>query len=268
MSLSKQLTYGLIFLLCLTVNAQSKDSVKTKNESNHEDFEFKISPYGWLAGMATDVGGEKIRQSFNDLSSITNLGFQIAAQVRYKKWFLHSNFTYANLQVTEPIFSTHLDLDIIQLIWDNKIGYLAIDRTNEDDGIIKGWSMETTLGMIYWSNNIDLKLTISDDLPIPPIALSQQQNWTDLVVGVNFNIILSKTVNLYLSSNFGGFGIGNSSKIYYDLFYANTFRISKLLSVTAGYKTFHYQRENGSGAETLNTEVSTFGPLIGVSFHL
>lgn len=258
----KKLAYIVSFLFLV-----ANTSAQTKKENKDNNLAFELSPYGWLAGMATDVGGERIRQSFNDLASITNTGFQIAGLARYKKWYFHSNFTFANLQGGETLGNSSIDLNIVQLIWDNKIGYLVIDKVDEDDGIIRGWSMETTIGAIYWSNDVTVNLKIGD-LPLPPLEIEQKQNWTDLVVGVNFNIILSKTVNLQLASNIGGFGIGNSSNIYWDIFYANTFRVSKLLSVTAGYKTFNYKREDGVGANTLETKVTTFGPLLGVSFHL
>ena len=89
-----------------------------------------------------------------------------------------------------------------------------------------------------------------------------------MVVGANFQIILSKTVLLFLQADVGGFGIGNSSKLYWDFFLANTFRVSKLLSVTAGYRTFQYEREDGSGEDLVKSNIKTYGPLIGVSFHL
>lgn len=249
--------------------AQDTDTVKvdlSKLEKPNK-LRFTIAPYAWLAGMSTDVGGEKIRQSFNDLSSVTNLGLQAAVIVRYNRWSLQTNFTYANLAADQEIGPITAELDIVQIIWENKLGYLLIDRIDDADDIIRGWSMETTAGLIYWSNDIEVALEYPIDLPILPARLDEFQNWTDLVIGANFRIYLSKRVLLALSGNVGGFGIGNSSKLYYDLFYANTFRISKLLAVTAGYKSFTYDREDGSGDDQVSTKVKTYGPLIGLSFH-
>ncbi len=54
--------------------------------------------WGWPADhFKTDVGGEKLRQSFNDLSSITNFGFQLSAAARYKRFILSFDGTYAAL---------------------------------------------------------------------------------------------------------------------------------------------------------------------------
>ena len=260
----------LLFLaLGAKLAAQEIDTVKvdiTELEKPNK-WQFTFAPYAWLAGMSTDVGGEKLRQSFNDLSSITNLGLQGAFIVRYKRWSLQSNITYANLGAEQEIGPIRADVSIIQIIWDNKIGYLLIDRIDEGDDIIRGWSLETTVGAIYWSNDIEVALSYPIDLPALPQSIDEYQNWTDLVIGANARIYLSKRVLLALSGNIGGFGIGNSSKLYYDLFYANTFRISKLLAVTAGYKSFTYDREDGSREDLVSTKVKTYGPLIGVSFN-
>jgi len=94
----------------------------------------------------------------------------------------------------------------------------------------------------------------------------EPQAWWDLMVGLKARFILSRSVLLGISINGGGFGLGDSSKFSYDFSYVNTFKVSKLISVTAGYRTFRYKREDGEGDDKLETKVSAFGPLIGVSF--
>jgi hypothetical protein len=73
-------------------------------------------------------------------------------------------------------------------------------------------------------------------------------------------------VLLGLSLSGGGFGIGNASKYSWDFVYTNTFKVSKLILVTAGFRSFLYKREDGEGAEEVDTKVHVLGPLIGVSF--
>ncbi|MGB5395028.1 MAG: hypothetical protein WBN16_12310, partial [Lutimonas sp.] len=64
-----------------------------------------------------------------------------------------------------------------------------------------------------------------------------------------------------------GFGLGNASKPYHDIKCLNTFKVTKLLTVTAGYKTFTYRRIEGLGEERIKTNVTTFGPLLGVTMN-
>ena len=77
---------------------------------------------------------------------------------------------------------------------------------------------------------------------------------------------MSRSVLLSVAANGGGFGLGDSFKFSYDFAYLNTFKVSNLISVTAGYRTFRYTREDGVGDDLLETKVSAFGPLLGASF--
>lgn len=246
--------------------SKNKDSL-SNTEVKQKDWRFTLSPYALLASMSADVGGEKIRQTFSDLTSITNMGFQIAGSVNYKRWYFHTNYTYANLKAVGSIGPITLDAEVLQHIWDNKLGYRVIDKIDEGDDVIRGWSMETTLGFIYWGNNVSVDIEYPLDIDLPNNIVTGQ-NWMDFVVGANFDIFFSKTVHLTVQGDIGGFGIGNSSKLYWDFFFANTFKVSKLLSVTAGYRSFQYDREDGSGEDLVKSKIKTYGPLIGVSFHL
>lgn len=266
----KLIAISLSILFSISIVAQESGNANSEfvDKEKRKDWGFKIAPYGWLAGMSANVGGEKITQSFNDLASITNFGFQIVAQARYKKWSFGSNFTIAKLGAKETVGPLNIDFNINQIILDTKLGYVLIDKIDFENSIIRGWAMELTVGALYWFNGMTLDVDYTTDLPLPPTKLDQEQDWVDLVVGTNFRIILSKSVLLGLSVDIGGFGIGDSSKLYWDLVYVNTFKVSKLLTVTAGYKTFNYKRVDGTGDEELKTQVKTFGPLLGVAFNL
>lgn len=235
---------------------------------DRKDWSFKVAPYAWLAGTATDVGSEQIRQSFNDLVSLTNFGFQVVAQAKYKKWSLSTNLTYAKLGDIIQDGPLIIDFGVDQVILDSKIGYTIIDKINFGDNVIHGWAMEATIGAIYWSNIINLNADLDSpgDL-IFPISLRDNLAYVDLVIGTNYRVVFSKSVLLSISANVGGFGIGNSSVLYWDLLFANTFKVSELMTVTAGYKTFTDKTVSGEGADKLEVNIKTFGPLLGVAFN-
>ncbi len=267
----------IVFNYTFIFSQEKEEETGTANtefidKKERKPWSFKLAPYAWIAGNATDVGSEKIRQSFNDLTSLTNFGFQMVAQARYKKWSLSSNLTYAKLgtQMEEGLLL--IDYGIDQIILDSKIGYTIIDKIDFGDNVIYGWAMDATIGAIYWYNNItvDADLDVSIDLPVSgfPISINEELEYVDLVFGANFRIILSKSVLLGLSANVGGFGIGNSSELYWDFSFINTFKVSKLLTVTAGYKTFNDKTVSGEGEDEVKTHVKTYGPLIGVAFNL
>ncbi len=273
-------TFLLVIIIfnCTTIFSQEKEKKEETGTANTEfidkekrkDWTFKLAPYAWLAGTATDVGGEKIRYSFNDLYSLTNFGLQIIAQAKYNKWSLSTNLTYAKLGDKLEKGILLIDFAIDQIILDTKIGYTLIDKIDFGDDIIRGWAMDATIGAIYWSNNINVDVNVDSPINIPgfPVNVNEKLDYVDLVVGTNFRIILSKSVLLGLSANIGGFGIGNSSTLYWDLTFVNTFKVSKLLTVTAGYKTFTDKTVSGEGEDEIKTNIKTFGPLLGVTFNL
>ncbi|MBK3516743.1 hypothetical protein [Carboxylicivirga marina] len=88
------------------------------------------------------------------------------------------------------------------------------------------------------------------------------------MIGAKARIIISKSVLLSVGGDIGGFGIGNSSDLSYNFTYGNSFKVSKLLLITAGYRSLKYNRTDGSGEDELHTKVSAYGPFIGVSFVL
>ena len=65
---------------------------------------------------------KKIRQSFNDVVSLTNFGFQLNASIIYKKWLLTADGTYANLGSNLDQGPLTVDLDIKQYMFDLKLG--------------------------------------------------------------------------------------------------------------------------------------------------
>lgn len=259
----------LLLLLCFTSRAQDTES-GFQEVNKRKDWSFTISPYAWLAGNATDVGGEKLRQSFNDLSSLTNFGFQMESAVRYKRFTAKLDWTYAHLGT--GINNDYLNVDghVYQWIVDPKLGYIIYDKINFDEtNVIAGWSLEANIGAKYWVNDIrvDYSIPVFDKFPIEG-EFGEKQDWWDLMLGIKTRFILSKSVMLTVAGDIGGFGIANSSKFAWDLTYANTFKVSDLVLVTAGYRTFRYYRIDGTGNDEVKTKVHAYGPFIGVSFVL
>lgn len=268
----------LLFLSLCPIYAQVSDD-KYTGVDEMDDWGFVITPYALLASQSTDVGGEEIRQSFGDLSSLTNAGFQIIMAARYKRFVLSFDGTFATLgsRVTNSgnLVSSDIDFTIKQNIFDFKLTYVVYDNFEiKDSNVIKGWSIAVGGGGKYWSNNvnIDSKFTIHRPLQEDEIIEGSEtipQEWWDLMLGVKTKFVLSDKVMLGVNFNVGGFGIGDSSKFAYDFTYVNNFRVLNWMSVNAGFRSFSYKRvdEEGTAAE-FNTKVNVLGPFLGVSFIL
>ena len=139
----------------------------------------------------------------------------------------------------------------------------------ENNRVIDGWSLEVLGGAKYWSNDLNVDYTVFlGQQPIAEGSINEPQDWWDMMLGVRTTISLAPKVLLSSWINFGGFGIGNSSKFAYDFTYLNAFRVSRLVTINAGFRNFRYRRVDGEGQEELETRVNVLGPFLGVSFFL
>ena len=260
----------LLVLLLLFSNLCAQESLTIENDYNNHNSDWRIiiSPYLLIPGMATDVGGEKIRQSFNDISSMANFGMKLNTIFMYKKFILTADGTYGNLGASQKVGPVTAELEMKKYILDLKLGYLVHSTLDfSEKNVIKGWALEANAGAKYWKRDLAVDYVIEPPLgKIIEGSIEEPNAWWDLMVGARFRIFISKSVLLGISGNIGGFGVGNSSNLSWDFSYVNTFKVSNLISITAGYKTFRYSREDGEGDQKLETTVHVFGPLLGISF--
>ena len=271
-----RITSFLLFLLIATIGI----SQEKEPEKENDKWEIYFTPYALIASQSTDVGGQKIRQSFGDLASLTNAGFQIITTARYKRLFLTFDGTFAtlggNITSTGDLMSYDVDLTIKQRILDFKLSYMVYNNFEiKGSDVIKGWSLEFAGGVKYWQNDVIIDYTLTAHNPLPgkddKIVQDSEiipQKWFDLMLGGQADFILSDKVKLVVGFNVGGFGIGNSSKFAYDFTYINSFRVLKWLSVDVGFRNFYYNRVDGEGVDELTTKVKVIGPILGVTFDL
>ena len=269
---SKVLVIAILAGAIATSGAAATDSESIDGDylAEEQGLRFIISPYALLANQSTDVGGEQLRQNFGDLSSVTNFGFQLAASVMYKHWSLSFDGTYADLGGSTQQSVLEVDLDIKQYIADLRLGYVVLNRVDyeAEASVVRGWALDVNAGAKYWNNDVKLgyRIPIGDG----PLVLEDQfettQSWWDPMIGVKARIFISRSVLLGLYGSVGGFGIGSASDISTDFLYTNTFKISRVFSVTAGFRSFHYDRTDGEGEDEVKTKVTVLGPLLGVSF--
>lgn len=259
-------TFLCVFFVSISLHSQEVQSDFSDSKSAKK-WGFSITPYALLAAQSTDVGGQQLRQSFSDLSSITNAGFQIISTVRYDRFSFSFDGTFATLGVDESQGPIEVDVTIRQNIFDFKLGYRVLDYFKLDDNkAIDGWSLDFDIGAKYWLNDVDIAYTlIWNDTPLLNGALNEKQEWWDLMVGVNTKFIVSPKFLVSVAYNAGGFGIGNSSKFAQDFSYINSFKVHNMVLVNAGFRSFMYKRTDIQDGEDLNTKVSVLGPLLGVS---
>ena len=264
--------YIFLFLVALWIFPVSGQvtGLNFEEKKDRKDWSFSLTPYALLASQSTNVGGNQITQSFGELSSLTDAGFQLIAAVRYKRFGLAMDGTWASLGSEAEQGPLLLDVRVKQKILDFRGSYVVYETFQmENNRVIDGWSLEVLGGAKYWSNELNVDYTFFlGEQPVLEGSVEEPQNWWDPMLGVRTTISLAPRVLLSSWISFGGFGIGNSSKFAYDFTYLNAFRVSRLITINAGFRNFRYRRVDGSGEDQLETRVNVLGPFLGVSFFL
>lgn len=233
-----------------------------------DDWGLAITPYAWFAANSTDLGGQKIRQSFNDLASLTNLGFQCRLLARWRWVVFTADWTYADMGSGRVIGRVSADLGVKQHILDMKLGGSIYDtRTAAQDGGVGIW---LAAGVRYWDNDVNYTVTIAPVLPGEPTIDSgeEAQTWWDPVVGLVLHFPVTPEVGFYLRATGGGLGVGSASDYMWDAEFSALFRVSRRLLVAAGYRQFKYSRKDGEGENEVKQTVTVVGPAIGLSIGI
>jgi hypothetical protein len=255
---------GMLIANAQVTNQNFNEAKDAKNWS------FSITPYALLASQSTNVGGTRLTQSFGELTSLTDAGLQLIAKIRYRRFGLSLDGTWAKLGTDAQQGPLNLELQVKQKILDFTASYVIFETFQmENNRVIEGWNIEALAGGKYWSNQLRVDYEVSlGDIILDQGRIDEPQDWWDLMVGIQTTISLSPKVLLSSWINFGGFGIGNSSKIAYDFTYLNSFRVSRLITINAGFRNFRYRRVDGEGDSELETRVNVLGPFLGISFLL
>lgn len=258
----------VLILLSFSLNFAIAQEGQLDFTEKQSDWGFHLTPYALLASQSTDVGGQKIRQSFSDLASITNAGFQIVAGIRYKRLSLNFDGTFARLGEEFPDPPLLVDLKVKQQILDLRLRYILFESYESgQNGVIKGWSVAANAGPKVWRNNLELDYSlVFGDRVLDEGTLSEDQKWTDLMLGLRSQFIISSKFLVTVDGSIGGFGWGNSSDFSSDLTYLNSFKIAKHILINAGFRSFRYSRTDPSDTGDLSTKVKVQGPILGVSF--
>jgi len=261
---------SLVSVLVLAPGASAQDPLEmaeAPGESPERDWGLAFTPYVWFASQSTDVGGRAIRQSFNDLAAITDVGFQGRMLARWRRAVFTADWTYSDMSSSQEIGRITASQHINQHILDMKVGGMVYDsRTPEQDGGVGVW---LAVGARYWDNQTELVFSREPILPgggVVVDTLQAAQGWWDPVMGLTLHFPVTRTVSFLLRASGGGLGMGDSSDYLWDGEFGALFQVTRRWMVSAGYRQFKYDRTDGQGEDKVRQTVTVVGPAIGVSF--
>jgi len=270
--MTKASVCGLLVALIIPMSLVAQDPLEFpegEGGAPADDWSFVITPYVLFAAQSTNVGGIALRQSFNDLVSITDAGFQLRALARWRWLSLTLDGTFAELGTQKTLGPIELDLAIDQVILDLKVGGSVYDsRTSAQDG---GMAIWVGVGARYSDNQVQIVTERQPLLPSAPLivdTVSTAQTWWDPVLGVGMQFPVTPAVSFGARATGGGMGIGNASDYLWDYELSALFRVGRRFLVSGGFRHFQYSRTDGEGDEEVTQTVSVLGPQIGFSIGI
>ena len=125
-----------------------------------------VAVYGWLAGVkGTVVEGEstEIDVPFEDFLSATDTGFQMYVEIRWRKWFIGFDGTWATLAFGVETRIVDVDIRIDQKLFDLRLGYRVWDEILEEKSKDNPWGrlfiVDAFVGVRYFLTEITVTTT-------------------------------------------------------------------------------------------------------------
>jgi hypothetical protein len=222
------------------------------------DWTYRATLYGWLAGLSSSIetprGTVSTDLSFSDI--LDNLDMAVFATFEAQSGDLSfiADLAYTDLGSSRDfplgqVFST-ADIDSTMTIF---AGYAAYQ-------VFEGPTGSVDLASGFRAYDLDLDVDI-EGAAAPSFAFSRSQSWFDAVVGIRGTAALNDRWSVRGFADVGGFGIGDSSDLSWQVAGILSYRINDRWSTEIAYRYLSVDKELNGRDTTL--EIS--GPAIGIS---
>lgn len=184
-------------------------------------FEARRGPWGMsIEGISFNLGGEKVRTWSGPLGN--------------------ANTAALDWRATEKVYQATLFYEVLH-------GEQKLD---------------VLIGARYTVLDTRLDLTLATGAPLLPDGartVSQDESWTDPVIGVRLRASLSETWHAVVLADVGGFGAG--SDLTYQMYGAIGWRFARHWSAELGYRYVYqdYQKDD------FRWDIATSGPQLGIA---
>jgi len=223
-----------------------------------DGWSFTLAPYLWMYGIDGDVrvGGVEsdVDVGFDDL--LENLDFSLMLHGeawRGRDWGLFLNAEYGLLSVDATAGGGDAELET-ELVMVELGGLLRVLDRRDDSG--REHTADLLLGtrFFYLGNELD-------GAAIPDVERST--DFFDLIVGGRASSQLTEGFGLTLRGDLGGFDLGSSSELSWNVFGGATWELGPG-QLVAGYRALHIDRDVGS----TGLDAGWSGPVLGYAFGI
>lgn len=231
-----------------------------------------LAPYGWIAGMNGLVGVADRTvniditpgEVFSHLGSVDG-ALMLHAEVGKGDWgfILDANLIRAGTSITTA--PAQVEVNLQQTIIEALGMYRLIDMPGY---LVEGKALSVDFlagGRFYEFGNI---LTVRPFNPmLPTVPLNLSATWVDLVVGGRAVVPITNSLELFGRADIGGFGIGSSSLLAWNLIAGLDWKMTSCSSLVAGYRELNVNKTGGVGGTAFDFNAKMYGPFMAITFQ-
>ncbi len=265
------------------VYAANNEGTNSNPPASHpQDWEFILIPYVWFTGLNADItvngATADVDASFLDLAKDLDIAFMFHGEAWWKgKFGGFVDTVYSKLSDSGNISlqnSNSVNVGLTSELFILEFGGLyragTWDIGSPYNSFVQKAKPSVTLDFLaggrYW--HLNNELDIHGPLGILPSEIDKSRKWVDFIVGGRIGLNFYKKLTFEVRSDIGGFGLGSSSKISWNIVSAigyelPWYRITPLI----GYRALYDDYSSGSGSNRFESKFWLHGPVLGIAFR-
>ncbi len=239
-----------------------------------KDWSFSFAPYLWLVGLNGTIGAKgqtaDVDMSFGDIWENLDFAFQGHAEILYKnKYGFFVDGTFVKISTKDVKGPLNIKTTVKLNFWEFVGVYRLYEQhsgfTNSKGQSKPSFNADLLGGGRY--TNVDNKINFGGNGPIGASnQVSADQGWFDFLVGARIKWQATNRLFFNARTDIGGFGLGFSSDIAWNLVGLVGVDITDWMQVMVGYKVFYDDYSDGSGDNRFVYDAWTTGPITGLNF--
>jgi opacity protein-like surface antigen len=258
---------GLLMIAC----AVCPVVLASSDQSSAEQWQTTLTPYLWAAEISGDMTLRgrtgPVDVSFSDIWDNLDIAVMGRVEAWRGKWGLFVDGLYMDIETdfSTPqglvAADTTIKMGVLEFgagyrLWESAVG--ANDSQELSFDLLGGGRY------MYLEGEVD----IVPDGPLGALAgntFSRSEDWVDPFIGGRFTLDLSEKWAAGVRFDFGGFDIGEGSKLTWNLVAGLDYKLSESMSLKGGYRVFDIDWDTGSGTQQFGMDAQFRGPILGLS---
>jgi opacity protein-like surface antigen len=246
LAMFRRCTAALLILAASPVHAQSND------------WSYRATVYGWLSGLSSAIdtprGTVSTDLSFSDVFDDLQMAAFATFEARRGNWGYIADLNYTDLGSSRDtpvgVLFSSAEVDTKMTIVS---GYAAYRLVDGPSGFV-----DLAPGFRAYSLDLDVNIV---GAAAPSLSYSSSENWFDAVIGLRGGVPISDRWSARGFADVGGFGIGDSSKLSWQVAGFVNYAFNERWSADVGYRYLSIEKE----INDFDTTLELSGPVIGVS---